>query len=221
MEMFSKKLEKSLESKNLLNHPYYQAWNQGKLTMDSLRRYARQYFHHVDAFPRYLSATHTNCEDIKARQILLENLVDEERGEKNHPELWMQFAEGLGESRESVLSEELLPQTQGLIKTFFELSQSSYEEGLGALHAYEQQTPEIAKTKIKGLKENYDICDDRTLEFFNVHQAADVWHSEETAQLLDGLTPEQQDRAGAAAHKAAQALWDFLDGVSSPEVQDC
>ena len=28
--------------------------------------------------------------------MLLDNLIDEEKGSENHPELWMRFAEGMG-----------------------------------------------------------------------------------------------------------------------------
>ena len=38
----------------------------------------------------------------KTRQLLLENLNEEEKGKENHPELWMRFAEGMGNSRNDV-----------------------------------------------------------------------------------------------------------------------
>ncbi|WP_010597846.1 iron-containing redox enzyme family protein [Rickettsiella massiliensis] len=57
-----------------------------------------QYYHHVEAFPRYLSATHSNCLSAAAREVLLDNLNDEEgsNGRESHPDLWLQFAKGLG-----------------------------------------------------------------------------------------------------------------------------
>ncbi len=67
-------LNRILDSKHLLKHEFYQAWTAGELNIDYLKTYAGQYFHHVDAFPRYISATHANCNNIKARQVLLENL---------------------------------------------------------------------------------------------------------------------------------------------------
>lgn len=102
---FSTDILQELSPKHLLKHPFYQAWVKGELPLESLGTYARQYFQHVKQFPRYVSATHSNCEDIGPRQLLLENLVDEERGDRNHPELWLRFAEGIGESREAVINE--------------------------------------------------------------------------------------------------------------------
>ncbi|HTV07041.1 MAG TPA: hypothetical protein VME86_16855, partial [Acidobacteriaceae bacterium] len=40
---------------HLLQHPFYQAWSRGELSMDALRDYATQYYQHVAAFPTYLS----------------------------------------------------------------------------------------------------------------------------------------------------------------------
>ena len=50
------------------------------------------YYQHVKAFPRYISATHSLCEDIEKRKILLENLNDEENRDADHPKLWKNFA---------------------------------------------------------------------------------------------------------------------------------
>ena len=72
--MFSKQLNEKLDEYHLLNHPFYKSWNEGKLTREIIKDYAEQYYQHVKAFPRYISATHSLCEDIEKRKILLENL---------------------------------------------------------------------------------------------------------------------------------------------------
>ena len=72
--MFSKQLNEKLDKYHLLSHPFYKAWNEGKLTREIIKDYAEQYYQHVKAFPRYISATHSLCEDIEKRKILLENL---------------------------------------------------------------------------------------------------------------------------------------------------
>ena len=94
--MFSKNLNKKLDKYHLLNHPFYKAWNEGKLTREVIKDYAEQYYQHVKAFPRYISATHSLCEDIEKRKILLENLQDEENKDADHPKLWKNFALAMG-----------------------------------------------------------------------------------------------------------------------------
>ena len=207
-------LNQQLDAKHILKHEFYfYYWTEGKLEKEHLGFYATQYFHHVDAFPRYLSATHANCDHLPTRQVLLDNLIDEERGAENHPELWLRFAEAVGQSRDSVTNAALLPETKALVDTFMSLAKSSYAEGLGALYAYERQVPEVAKSKIAGLKEHYGIDAEAAIKFFKVHIEADEWHAAETAALMENLSPVEKKQASAAANKAATVLWNFLSGV--------
>src|SRR5438270_4248836 len=158
----------------MLKHPFYQAWTEGQLPIDTLRAYARQYFHHVEAFPRAVSAVHSVCPDTHGRRMLAENLAEEEGlgvGKQDHATLWLMFACGLGESERAVRAQNLNPETQGLIDTFRALSRQSYAAGLGGLYAYESQFPSVASAKIEGLIERYGITEEPTLRFFRVHES--------------------------------------------------
>src|SRR4029077_5374263 len=90
------KIDNDIAEKHLLQHPFYLAWTRGELSKEALTDYAKQYYHHVAAFPTYLSAVHANCGDQATRKQLLVNLMDEEAGSPNHPELWKKFVEALG-----------------------------------------------------------------------------------------------------------------------------
>jgi pyrroloquinoline-quinone synthase len=202
----------------MLRHPFYQAWTEGRLPIDTLRAYARQYFHHVEAFPRAVSAVHSACEDRDGRRMLAENLAEEEgieEGKQDHSTLWLMFALGLGESEAAVRSQQLNPETQALIATFRKLSRQSYAAGLGALYAYESQFPAVASAKIEGLIDRYGIEDEDTLLFFQVHETADVEHSSVCRALLDRLPDDQKEEAIAAGEELAGALWNFLSGVEA------
>ena len=87
------RLDAMIAERHLLAHPFYQDWSAGRLSRETLREYAAQYYRHVEAFPRYLSAIHSRCDDLGTRQAILENLIDEERGAENHPELWLRFGD--------------------------------------------------------------------------------------------------------------------------------
>ncbi|WP_218814238.1 CADD family putative folate metabolism protein [Rickettsiella endosymbiont of Dermanyssus gallinae] len=211
-------LDRQLNENHLLKHPMYQAWSAGKLSLNDLQTYACQYYHHVDAFPRYLSATHSNCHLPHARQVLLENLNDEEGDtttRESHPTLWLQFAKGLGLCEETVKNSVPTPETKQLIDDFLSLSRSSYAEGLGALYAYERQIPQTAASKIMGLKQFYNIDDPATLKFFLVHLEADVEHSEATKTLMQELLSLEKIKAEKAAKKIAQSVWDMLSGIQA------
>ncbi|MFQ3307459.1 MAG: pyrroloquinoline-quinone synthase [Candidatus Midichloriaceae bacterium] len=214
MNDFVHTLKKSINPFHLLKHPFYKDWNAGKLNLEVLQEYSKQYFHHVDAFPRCISSIHSNCTDLKNRQVLLGNLLEEEDKENSHPDLWLKFAKGLNISEEEVKNVDLNKETEGLINDFLAISRSSYASGLGALYAYEYQMPEVAKSKIKGLKAFYNITNKDTTEFFTVHIEADEWHSEECLDLLKKLnSKEEQDAAIEGATKLAKLMWKFLDGV--------
>src|ERR1700687_5109930 len=89
-------LEERIARYDLLCHPYYKAWTAGQLTRDDLREYASDYYHHVAAFPAYLSTLHSRLNDGEPRRAVLRNLCEEEIEGRPHSELWLDFAEGNG-----------------------------------------------------------------------------------------------------------------------------
>ena len=212
--MFSKQLKEKLDKYHLLNHPFYKAWNEGKLTREIIKDYAEQYYQHVKAFPRYISATHSLCEDLDKRKILLENLQDEEKDGADHPKLWKNFATAMGSDSKKIEEVKEEKFTTDLIDNFFKNGRASYAEGLASLYTYERQIPEIAVTKIRGLKNHYGVLSKEGLEFFEVHKAADVYHREACEKLLDGLSKEEQIKAEKSALSTAKYLWNFLTGMS-------
>jgi pyrroloquinoline-quinone synthase len=211
-------IDAKVASRAMLSHPFYQAWTEGRLSLDTLRAYARQYYHHVEAFPRAVSAVHSACPDAAGRRMLAENLAEEEgieAGKQDHASLWLLFACGLGESEDGVRGQALNAETEALIDTFRSLSRRSYASGLGALYAYESQFPGVAGAKIEGLIDRYGIADEDTLRFFRVHQSADIEHSAVCRALLDALPEAERAEAVAAGEELAGALWNFLSGVES------
>ena len=150
---FETALSEAVMEYSMLKHPFYVAWTEGKLSKEILSEYAKQYYAHVRAFPTYVSAVHSRCDDVVLRQQLLENLIEEERGTENHPELWLRFAESLGATREDVRNAELLSSTKDSVSRLKSLTQNEdYRTGLAALYAYESQVPDVARTKREGLK---------------------------------------------------------------------
>jgi len=218
VDSFTEEIRQAIMRHSMLAHPFYQAWSAGTLNKTILREYAKQYYAHVRAFPTYVSAVHSHCQDLTIRQQLLENLIEEERGPENHPELWLRFGEGLGVKREELRSAQLLPATQNSVESFQDLTRSEdYREGLAALYAYESQIPEVARTKRAGLESFYGIEDSRATSFFTVHKSIDLLHQQSELEILAQVcdTLDAQARAVTGAEKAAVALTSFLDGVTA------
>lgn len=208
-------LHQELDKHHLLKHPFYKAWVTGDLSINDLQQYAEQYYHHVAAFPRYISAIHSECPNITERQILLSNLIEEEQGQENHPELWLRFAEGIGKTRESVLASKMQQVIATLVNGYFEMARSNFAKGLGALYAYERQTPAVAQSKSDGLQQFYGVKNPLILQFFTVHKEADIWHAEECAAIISRFNDSQKEQAMQGAITGAQLLWQFLGGMEN------
>lgn len=201
---------------DLLCHPFYQAWSDGKLSGEDLRDYAADYYHHVAAFPTYLSAFHSRLEDGELRRNVLRNLADEEIEGRAHADLWLDFAEGMSANRTEVASRRPIAEVEQLVAHFRNVAQTaSRAEVLATLYAYESQVPRVAKEKARGLRERYG-ADAKTCAYFDLHQFADIQHSAVWRDELNReLTahPGQAQAALEAAERAAQMLWHALDGV--------
>ena len=208
-------IDQQIAARHLLTHPFYLAWNRGELSKDALRDYAQQYYHHVAAFPTYLSAVHAHCEDQPTRKQILSNLIDEEAGTPNHPELWLRFADALGVCGHEVRKTVKEPETTALIETFRSVcGNGAPAEGLGALYAYESQIPAVSESKIDGLRKHYGFSDPKDYEYFSVHVEADREHSAaERAILQEQMDDENADAVKAAVERVLNALWDMLSGV--------
>jgi pyrroloquinoline-quinone synthase len=216
-------IDKDIAEKHLLKHPFYLAWTRGDLSKEALIDYAKQYYHHVAAFPTYLSAVHSRCDDQSTRKQLLNNLIDEEAGVPNHPALWKKFAAGLDISEEDIANTPKQPETKSLIAAFREAcGQKTIEQGLAALYAYESQIPEICESKIEGLKKHYQFNDPEQYRYFTVHIEADREHSAAEREMLSARLNENNiaDVRGAVG-RVLDALWEMLSGVCRRHAITC
>ncbi len=218
--IFWRRFEERVAPYNLLKHPFYQAWSKGELTRDDLREYAAEYWHHVSAFPTYLSALHSRLPDVEMRREVLRNLAEEEGVDsapaRPHSDFWMDFATGMGATRDDVVGRAVQPEMTALIGTFRELMQEERaSSAMAALYAYESKVPAIAVTKAEGLAEHYGTRG-AAAKYFTLHQTADVAHASVWRELIDkelAASPEAEEAALNAGERAAKALWVALDGV--------
>jgi pyrroloquinoline-quinone synthase len=218
---FSAALDARIAKHDLLCHPFYKAWSEGKLTREDLRAYALDYHEHVRAFPSYLAEFAMRLDESETRRAVLANMTDELGRGKGaeagpaHADLWMDFAEGMGAHEHS---HQPIDEIKKLVSHFNDVaSQGTPEEALAAFYAYESQVPRIAAEKERGLRAWYE-ADDRTCSYFTLHKTADIYHSQVWRKLLEkrvAKDPAVADKALAAAENAAKALWTVLDGMEA------
>lgn len=209
------RLDNLIASRSILEHPFYRAWREGALTRQQLAVYAQIYYPHVAAFPDYLQATINGAADPQVRLELEDNLAEELGVPKAHPELWLDFAEGLGLERDKITQEPTHPAAQQAVKTFSSLANTSTPAALAALYAYESQQPEVARQKADGLRLLYGIADPPTLAYFEVHAEADLRHRQGERVALERCLSNgaSEDEVLQAAAQALDAYWHLLDGV--------
>ena len=210
----ARRLARSTAGERLLDHPFYRAWADGKLTADDLRFYSAQYYNQVEAFPGYLGALAGRLPESGARRSVLENLADERDGD--HPGLWLRFAEAVGADRETVAATPAEAETLACIAAFESAARDrSPLFALGMIYGYESQTPDVCETKIGGLRDLYGVTGPG-LEYFELHGELDVEHSDELAGAIEELARSEDDlrEAEAGALAGARAIRGLLDGVA-------
>ncbi|MBI4403541.1 MAG: CADD family putative folate metabolism protein [Deltaproteobacteria bacterium] len=215
MQSLRSRLEERIQKKHLLSHPWYIRWQQGRLSRRELQGYAKEYFAFEREFPRFLSAIHSRCTDPNARRRLLENLMDEEAGEENHSELWLQFAEGLGLSRDEIFGHFHSDETEQLVRTFRKHCHSeNIADGLAALYVFRRQLSEVARQKMNRWNWS-EMTDDSAIRFFDVTKEAEDLAADTEISLLTSMCGDEEadERVVTIAEETLDALHEFLNGV--------
>ena len=208
------RLDQATAAKPLLQHPFYKAWSAGTLTKEDLSFYAGQYWRQVEAFPGYLETIAGKLPEGPVREAVVANLADERNDD--HPGLWLDFAEALGNSRERMATATIEPETAACVTAFSRAAtEGSTPFALGMLYGYESQTPAVAETKIAGLRDFYEV-EGPGVAYFELHGGLDVEHSSEMAAAIDRIATDDvsRDEAEAGARAGAEAIWSLLDGVA-------
>ena len=89
---FFEQLDARIAKYDLLCHPFYKAWAAGELTREDLQEYARDYYHHVEAFPTIWMTYAFVWKKAKLRRAVLANMCDQKGGE----DLFGEFLSALG-----------------------------------------------------------------------------------------------------------------------------
>ena len=208
------RLDEATLSKPLLQHPFYEAWAAGTLSRDDLSFYAGQYWRQVEAFPSYLETIASRLPEGSSKETVLANLADER--DDDHPSLWLDFAEALGNDRAATATSVIEPETAACVGSFADAaSTASPAFAMGMLYGYESQTPKVAETKIAGLRDFYGV-EGKGAHYFELHGELDVQHSSEMAEAIEAIATDDQARADAeaGARAGAEAIWGLLDGVT-------
>jgi pyrroloquinoline-quinone synthase len=102
MENIVQTIDSEIEKRSLLKHAFYQMWSEGKLTVDHLQGYSKEYFQLVKAVPGFVESIASAAAD----PALKVDIANNAREEAEHIEPWVRFATALGVSRDDLAGHE-------------------------------------------------------------------------------------------------------------------
>ena len=202
-------LEDLIQELSLLKHPFYRTWSEGKLTLDALNGYSREYFQLVRAIPTFVETILP-----KVPKTLRAEIDALRRDEIAHIDPWRKFATALGVSSKTELNNYSgLEKTTKSIRDLSTLMKSSLYSGAAAMFALEKEVPKISDEKIKGLVKFYGINDDDddALEYLKIHTEIDLEHAETWQKILESAPEEKGEEILAGAEKSLKAQNLLLD----------
>lgn len=182
-----KRIDEMIEERSLLKHPFYQMWSDGKLTLNSLSGYSKEYFQLVKAVPSFMTPIIE-----KAPNSVISELIDNQQEESIHIKSWIKFAGELGVSESELIQYEGLEKTRKSVLGLSELM-NTYEGGACAMYAFEKEIPKISQTKLDGLAEFYGISNEEATEYFKLHTEADIRHAASWKNILEKTSTDSNN----------------------------
>lgn len=205
MSSLIQRIDKIIEDQSLLKHKFYVMWNEGKLSMESLSGYSKEYFQLVKAVPSFVEQVRKNSPPEIQDKIALNR--DEE---SEHIEPWIKFANALGISQDKLRNYAGLDKTKQAISNLSCLM-DSFENGAAAMYALEQEIPKISLSKIDGLRKFYNLADDEAIEYFRLHAEADIRHAALWRKILEKTPTSKEDQLVEVASQSLVAQNQLLD----------
>ena len=205
MSSLIQRIDKIIEEQSLLKHKFYVMWSEGKLSMESLSGYSKEYFQLVKAVPSYVDKV------MEKSPLEIQSKIALNRDEElEHIESWVKFASALGVSQNELKNYGGLDKTKQALSNLSCLM-NSFEGGATAMYALEQEIPKISLSKIDGLRKFYGLSEDDAIEYFRLHAEADIRHAALWRKILEKTSASQEDKLVAVADKSLSAQNLLLD----------
>jgi len=200
---FFARLESLRERWNVLEHPFYERWSEGRLEREELSFYAGEYRHAVVALAEAVHAA-ARAADPQTRELLTEHAAEE----SEHVTLWDDFAEALDADLERE------PRAETLACRESWTAGRDALENLVAAFTVESGQPAVSATKLDGLLTSYGFEEGPATEYFALHSERDHEHAAQSRELIEErLADADLARLLEVAEDVLRGNWELLDGV--------
>jgi pyrroloquinoline-quinone synthase len=182
MSSLIKQIDQIIEEKSLLKHPFYEMWSDGKLELESLKGYSKEYYQLVKKVPQFMEPM-VNSATSEMKEELIQNMKEE----SEHIPLWEKFAGSMGISESELQGYEGLEKTKKAVSNLGSLM-NSYDNGACAMYSFEKEIPKISQTKLEGLKAFYGLDTKDAVEYFEEHMTADIRHAASWGKIINNTS---------------------------------
>lgn len=218
-------LLQEVETHPALNHEYLKRLSNGALpNVDAaLRDYAYNYSLYSDNFVRYLDAVIAGIKNERHRELIRENLLEEEGDpmaveleHKPHTEIFADFKARIGINDQYLASTEICDTVRFWSETFMSCCKNERNGcGLGAIGiATELIVPEIYQHFIDAIEQHSTFENDTSL-FFRLHMDCDAGHGKDLLKIIKDVAAEPSEREAIRfgtfiALDLRNAFWDAM-----------
>ena len=215
---FHDRLVATRDKKHSKNHPFFELWEQGKLTKEQTAFYCMQHYHYVVEYLNWLAFEASQVPQRDVKTYLFENLADEENPDDRHLDMLKDYVAASGVNRESVESSIVLAGTDQLQNWGWRMVyQTPWPAAAAGLFiGLESQFLDICKKLVPALHRHYGYkAHAREIRFFEEHVYADEVHGSKGFAIVEKYcgTPELQALALSMVEEAAIRRWRYMNGI--------
>jgi coenzyme PQQ biosynthesis protein C len=215
---FERRLRQIGDERYHSKHPFHRLLHEGKLNKGQVQAWVLNRFYYQRSIPLKDAGLMSRAEDPAFRREWINRIIDHDgtAAGEGGIERWLLLAEGVGLDRGYVESlSGVLPATRFAVDAYvrFVRERSLLEAVASSLT--ELFAPDLHKTRIAALLENYEFANDRTLAYFRkrLDQAPRDVKFGLNYVLGEARTRDQQEAALAALRFKTDVLWAQLDAL--------
>lgn len=223
-EEFERRLRQIGEQRYHSRHPFHKLLHEGRLNQGQVQAWVLNRYYYQLSIPMKDAGLMSRAADPAFRREWIGRIIDHDGAKAGEGGIarWLVLAEGVGLDPDYVRSlAGLLPATRFAVDAYvrFVRERSLLEAVASSLT--ELFAPDLHKTRIEALLQNYDFANERTMAYFRTRltQAPRDVQFGLSYVLREARTRDQQEDCLAALRFKTDVLWSQLDALHHAYVE--